>query len=193
MKQRILTACQATSDQLHIGNYFGAIKPMMEAMKDPNKEFFLFVVDLHSITKIQTMKVNPDYALWIRNLAKLYIASGMDLSRTMIFKQSDVPAHTQLTWVLSCFTHIGFMQRMHGYKDAEAKNELNLMSIGSMNYPILMAADILLYDVDIVPVGQDNQQHIEYCADVAQKFNTRYGETFKVPKFQVSKEIGQIP
>ena len=85
------------------------------------------------------------------------------------------------------------MQRMHAYKDAENKKELNLMSIGTMNYPILMAADILLYDIDIVPVGKDNQQHMEYCADVAAKFNHRYGPTFKVPKFQVSAEIGEVP
>lgn len=124
---------------------------------------------------------------------KLYIASGVDLTKTIVFRQSDVPAHFQLEWILTCYTHIGFMQRMHAYKDAENKKQLNLMSIWSMNYPILMAADILLYDIDIVPVGKDNQQHMEYCADVAQKFNHRYGDTFKVPWRQISKEIWEIP
>ena len=115
------------------------------------------------------------------------------MEKTVIFKQSDVPGHTQLERILACYTHIGFMQRMHAYKDADNKKELNLMSIGSMNYPILMAADVLLYDADIVPVGSDNQQHMEYCVDIAQKFNHRYGPVFTVPKRQVSEEVGEVP
>lgn len=191
--KRILTACQATSDQLHIGNYFWAIKPLIDQMQDPNNDFWLFVVDLHSITKVMALRETPDYHRWTYNLVKLYMACGVDMTKTTIFKQSDVPAHVQLHWILSCFTHVGFMQRMHVYKDALAKNEVTSMSIGTMNYPILMAADILLYDVDVVPVGKDNQQHVEYCADVAAKINARYGDIFKIPEFAVSHEIGQIP
>lgn len=192
-KKTILTWCQATSEQLHIGNYFGAIKPLIELQDQNIYDVWLFVADVHSITKVLNLKENNPYDLWTRNLIKLYLASGVDLSKTVVFRQSDVPAHFQLEWVLACYTHIGFMQRMHAYKDAENKKQLNLMSIWTMNYPILMAADILLYDIDIVPVGKDNQQHMEYCADVAQKFNHRYGSTFKVPWRQVSKEIGEVP
>lgn len=192
-KPSILTGCQATSEQLHIGNYFWAIKPLIEMQNEDKYNVWLFVADLHSITKVLSIKENHPYADWTRNMIKLYLASGVDFEKTIVYKQSDVPAHFQLEWILACYTHIGFMQRMHAYKDAENKKELNLMSIGTMNYPILMAADILLYDIDIVPVGKDNQQHMEYCADVAAKFNHRYGPTFKVPKFQVSSEIGEVP
>ncbi|HMY80239.1 MAG TPA: tryptophan--tRNA ligase [Candidatus Absconditabacterales bacterium] len=192
-KPSILTGCQATSEQLHIGNYFGAVLPLIQMQNQDIYNVWLFVADLHSITKVLSIKDNYPYDQWTRNLIKLYCASGVDLTKTVVFKQSDVPAHFQLERILACYTHIGFMQRMHAYKDAEAKKELNLMSIGTMNYPILMAADILLYDIDIVPVGKDNQQHMEYCADVAAKFNHRYGSVFKVPKFQVSAEIGEIP
>lgn len=192
-KKTILTWCQSTSEQLHIGNYFGAILPLIELQNKDIYDVWLFVADVHSITKILNIKENYPYALWTKDLIKLYIASWVDLNKTTVFRQSDVPAHFQLERVLACYTHIWFMQRMHAYKDADNKKELNLMSIGTMNYPIMMAADILLYDIDIVPVGKDNQQHMEYCADVAQKFNHRYGPTFKVPWWQVSKEIGEIP
>lgn len=192
-KPSILTGCQATSEQLHIGNYFWAIKPLIDLQNENKYNVWLFVADLHSITKVLSLKENYPYAVRTRNMIKLYLASWVDLEKTIVYKQSDVPAHFQLERILACYTHIGFMQRMHAYKDAENKKELNLMSIGTMNYPILMAADILLYDIDIVPVGKDNQQHMEYCADVAAKFNHRYGPTFKVPKFQVSSEIGEIP
>lgn len=192
-KPSILTGCQATSEQLHIGNYFWAIKPLIDMQNENKYMVWLFVADLHSITKVLTIKENHPYADRTRNMIKLYIASWVDLEKTLVFKQSDVPAHFQLERILACYTHIGFMQRMHAYKDAENKKELNLMSIGTMNYPILMAADILLYDIDIVPVGKDNQQHMEYCADVASKFNHRYVPVFKIPKFQVSAEIGEVP
>lgn len=192
-KKTIFTWCQATSDQIHIGNYFWAVKPLIDLQNQDLYDVWLFVADVHSITKVLDIKENYPYDLWTRNLMKLYIASGVDLTKTIVFRQSDVPAHFQLEWILTCYTHIGFMQRMHAYKDAENKKQLNLMSIWSMNYPILMAADILLYDIDIVPVGKDNQQHMEYCADVAQKFNHRYGDTFKVPWRQISKEIWEIP
>lgn len=192
-KPTILTGLQATSDQIHIANYFAAVEPVIAMQRQDIYNLWLFVADLHSITKVLSIRENHPYDTWTRNLIKIYLASGVDMEKTVVFKQSDVPAHFQLERILSCYTHIGFMQRMHAYKDAEAKGELNLMSMGSMSYPILMASDILLYDVDVVPVGKDNQQHMEYCADVAQKFNYRYGTTFTVPKWQVSAEIGEIP
>lgn len=189
----ILTGLQATSDQIHVGNYFGSVKQLIDDMNKPDIQFRLMVVDLHSITKVLSLKENYPYSRRTYNLIKLYIACGVDLEKTVIFKQSDVPGHAQLERILACYTHIGFMQRMHAYKDAENKKELNLMSIGSMNYPILMAADILLYDADIVPVGKDQQQHVEYCVDTAQKINHRYGPVFKIPKRSIPEEVGEVP
>ncbi len=189
----ILTGLQATSDQIHIGNYFGAVKPLMQDINNPEFHFSIMVADLHSITKVLNIKDNYPYNSWTYNAIKIYIASGVDIEKTVLFKQSDVPAHCQLEWILACITHLGFMQRMHAYKDAENKWELNLMSMGSVCYPILMATDILLYDADIVPVWKDQQQHVEYCVDIAQKFNHRYGPVFKVPKRQISEEVGEVP
>ena len=193
MKKSILTALQATSEQIHIGNYFWAVKPLIDLQNQNLYDVWIFVADLHSITKVLTMKENNPYKTWTYNLIKTYIACGVDLQETIIFNQSSVPWHTQLQWILGCYTNIWFMERMHSYKDAKAKNTVNLMSMWSMAYPVLMAADILLYDVDIVPVGKDQQQHVEYCVDIAQKFNHRYGEVFKIPTRQISEEIGEVP
>ncbi len=193
MKKSILTWVQATSEQIHIGNYFGAIKPLIDLQNQNIYDMWIFVADLHSITKVLTIKENNPYKTWTYNLIKTYIACGVDFTKTTIFSQSSVTWHTQLQWILGCYTNIWFMERMHSYKDAKAKNILNLMSMWSMSYPILMAADILLYDIDIVPIGKDQQQHVEYCVDIAQKFNHRYGEVFKVPTRQISEEIGEVP
>lgn len=193
MKKSILTWLQATSEQIHIGNYFWALKPLIDLQNQNIYDIWIFVADLHSITKVLTMKDNNPYKARTYNLIKTYIACGVDLEKTTIFNQSSVPWHTQLQWILSCYTNIGFMERMHSYKDAKAKNVLNLMSMWSMSYPVLMAADILLYDIDVVPVGKDQQQHVEYCVDIAQKINHRYGEVFKVPTRQISEDIGEVP
>lgn len=193
MKPSILTWLQATSSQFHIGNYFGAVKPLIDLQNQNIYDVRLFVADLHTITKVLGIKENYPYKERIYNTIKLYIACGVDLEKTIVFRQSDVPAHFQLERILSCYTHIGFMERMHSYKDAKAKWELNLMSMWTMSYPILMAADVILYDIDIVPVWKDQQQHLEYCADVAAKFNHRYWPVFKIPKRQISAEIGEIP
>ena len=190
--KHILTGCQPTSDQLHIGNYFGAIQPILDLMSEQDVQTTMIIVDLHSITKILDIP-NPNLHLYSLNIAKLYIACGLNPEKCLIFKQSDVHAHAELSWVLSCFTHIGFMQRMHAYKDAVNKGSENTMSIGSMNYPILMASDILLYDPDIIPVGKDNKQHLEYMRDVVDKCNHRYGQIFKSPDPYIVPDIAEIP
>lgn len=187
---RILTWLQATDYQLHIGNYFGAIQPIIElSEKFKDAEIFLFLAIMHSFNSIQDPIVLRQNAI---NILKLYVACGADLSRFMIFNPADVPGHAQLNWVLTCMTHMWFMERMHSYKEALNKGKANEINIWVFCYPILMAADILLYDADIVPVGKDQKQHVEYARDIAMKFNKTFGETFKIPKPYTQPEVGLI-
>jgi len=120
------------------------------------------------------------------------MACGVDLSKFVIYNPADVPAHAQLNWILGCITHMGFMERMHSYKEALDKGKAKEISVGVFTYPILMAADILLYDADMVPVGQDQKQHVEYARDIAQRFNNIFGETFKLPQPYIKPEVGTI-
>lgn len=191
--KHIFTGCQPSSDQLHIGNYFGAIKPMIELQKTGEfDKVTLFIADLHACTKILDRDLSA-LPVWTLNTIKLYIACGMDPEKVFMFKQSDVPAHTELSWILSCFTHVGFMQRMHVYKDAVANGKEHLMSVGSMNYPILMAADILLYDPDLIPIGQDNKAHIEYMRDTVSKIHHKLKkDLFTLPDAYIQKEIAEV-
>jgi len=173
----------------HIGNYFGAMKQMVELQnehKDSNK--FFAIVDYHALNIIQDAKMMREYTL---DLALDYLAIGIDPNISNIFKQSDVPAHTELTWIFDSITTMPFLMRAHAFKDAEAKNKE--ISVGTFNYPVLMAADILLYDTDLVPVGQDQKQHIEYTRDIAQKFNNTFGETFKLPEEVILKDSAVVP
>ncbi|KKP30468.1 MAG: Tryptophan-tRNA ligase [Parcubacteria group bacterium GW2011_GWA2_31_28] len=180
MKKIIFSGIQSTGN-LHIGNYFGAIKNWIELQ---NKEIAIFcIVDLHSITIPQ----NPETLR--RNtfdIAAIYLACGIDPKKSIIFTQSDVPAHSELAWILSTKTGIGQMERMTQYKDKSLKNKNNI-NMGLMCYPMLMAADILLYNTDLVPVGDDQKQHIEYARDIAQRFNKLYGNIFTVPDVYISK------
>jgi tryptophanyl-tRNA synthetase len=157
-------------------------------------EVTLFIADLHACTKILDRDLTK-LPLRTLNTIKLYIACGMDPEKIFMFKQSDVPAHAELTWVFNCFTHVGFMQRMHVYKDAVANKKEHLLSVGSMNYPILMAADILLYDPDLIPVGQDNKQHIEYMRDMVAKIHHKLGrnDLFSLPDAYIQKGIAEVP
>lgn len=191
MEKRILTWLQATSDQLHIGNYFGAIKSVLDLSNQfPNAEIFLFTAVMHTFTWLhdaKQLKTN------VMNSLKLFIACGMDPERFLIYNPADVPAHAQLNRIFSCLTNMGKMERMHTYKEVLAKWTTGEMSVGSFCYPILMAADILLYDADMVPVGQDQKQHVEYARDIAQKFNRLYGETFKVPDVYIKRDVAVVP
>ena len=186
--KRILTWLQVTSDQFHIGNYFGAVKPIIEAQASED-EVFLFVANMHSYNSVQDWSLRQNTF----NTLKLYLAAWVDPKKVFIYNQADVPGHTQLMWVLTSLTHMWFMERMHAYKDKSGKKKANEISVGLFTYPILMAADILLYDATHVPTGKDQKQHVEYARDIAWKFNHQYGETFVLPDPVISEELWVIP
>jgi tryptophanyl-tRNA synthetase len=175
MKKRIFSGAQPTG-QLHIGNYLGALKNWV-ALQDEYEAFYC-IVNLHAITLPQDPKTLRQKTL---DLARIYLAAGVDPERSTIFIQSDVPEHAELTWVLSCISRMGELERMTQFKDkAKGKNER--APVGLFTYPVLMAADILLYQTDLVPVGKDQKQHLELTRDLAQRFNRDFGETFKIPE-----------
>ena len=183
--QRLLTGLQP-SGSLHIGNYLGALKPFADTYAD--YESYLMVVDYHALTSLK----NPtELRQNIIDVVKDYLAVGVDPARATIFQQSQVQEHTELAWIFECLVTVPFLELSHAYKDKLAKGlEANA---GLFNYPMLMAADILLYDTDIVPVGADQRQHIEYAREAAAKFNNAYGETFKEPKEKINEAIAVIP
>lgn len=178
MKKRVFSGVQPTGN-LHIGNYIGAIKQWVE-MQDSHECIFC-IVDLHAITTPQNPKVLKEK---IRELAALYLACGIDPRKSAIFVQSHNPDHTSLAWILDCIASMGQLERMTQYK-SKSKKIKGQVSVGLFNYPALMAADILLYQTDEVPVGMDQKQHVELTRDLAERFNSRFGEVFKVPKVKV--------
>ncbi len=185
MKKRLLTGLQS-SGTLHIGNYFGALKPFTEIYRD--YESHLMVADLHALTTIRdasSLRKN------IIDVVKDYVASGVDPREAIIFKQSDVPEHTELAWVFECLVTVPFLMQGHAYKDKVAKGIEP--TAGLFNYPMLMAADILLYDAEVVPVGEDQRQHIEYAREAANKFNLAYGDTFVPPQEMILAGVGVVP
>ena len=173
MKKRVFSGIQPTGDT-HIGNYLGATRHWA-ARQDEYDNIFC-IVDLHAITTPQEPEV---LKAKIREVTGLLLAVGIDTERSIVFIQSHVPAHSELAWILNCFTPMGWMQRMTQYKE-KAKNQESV-STGLFDYPALMAADILLYDTDVVPVGDDQKQHVELTRDIAQRFNSIYGDTFVLP------------
>lgn len=191
--KRILTWLQATAEQIHIWNYFWAIKPMLELVdqykNDPTNEFFVFIANMHSLNTIQDWK---QLVTNTKNLIKCYLACGLDKEKVVMFNQSDVPAHAQLKVILETITTLWFMKRMHKYKDFIQNGKEDEINMWTATYPILMAWDILLYDVDIVPVGKDNKQHMEFARDIAGKFNHMYGETFKLPWELIQEDVALI-
>ncbi len=189
MKKRVLTWVKPTSDVIHLGNYFGAIKQILNWQKE-GLDIILFVADMHATTTLHSWEILRKNII---GLVKSYLASWVDPQKTLIFKQSDVPGHVQLGWVLASITTLGYMKRMHAYKDALQKWKADETTMGTFNYPILMASDILLYDPDYVPVGKDQKQHLEFTRDIAEKFNSIYGETFKLPQPWIDKNVATIP
>lgn len=183
---RVLTALQPTGI-LHIGNYFGAIEPMIRLQEEGN-ENLLFVVDYHAITVPQDPAELRHTILFA---TATYLAAGIDPTRTLLFQQSQVPQHTELAWILSCIARMGEMERMTQYKD-KALGKGEQVSVGLFAYPLLMAADILLYDTEVVPVGADQKQHVELARDLAQRFNRDFGETFVVPEPQIRERGARI-
>ncbi|MEK9160641.1 MAG: tryptophan--tRNA ligase [Patescibacteria group bacterium] len=184
-KPRLLTGLQPSGD-LHIGNYFGALKPFVDTYE--KYESFLMVVDYHALTSLKSpdeLRKNTIEAV------RTYLAVGVDPNKAVIFKQSDVPAHTELAWIFDCLVTLPFLMQAHAYKDKVAKGlEANA---GLFTYPMLMAADILLYDTEVVPVGEDQRQHIEYAREAAAKFNKAFTEVFKEPKELILKATGIVP
>jgi tryptophanyl-tRNA synthetase len=184
-KKRLLTGLQP-SGALHIGNYFGALKPFTEIYKD--YESHLMVADYHALT---TLRDRESLRENIIGVVKDYLAIGIDPREAIIFKQSDVPEHMEMAWIFECLVTVPFLMQAHAYKDKVAKGlEANA---GLFNYPMLMAADILLYDTEVVPVGEDQRQHVEYAREASTKFNTAYGQTFTTPKEMILKGVGIVP
>jgi len=151
-------------------------------------ESFVFIADLHAITTIQNKETLTEN---IYNVAMDYLACGLDPKNVCLFKQSDIPEVTELTWYFNCITTMPFLERATAYKDATMKAKE--VTVGLFDYPILMASDILIQDADVVPVGQDQKQHVEYARDIAQKFNNIFGETFKLPEPLIMKEVSIVP
>ncbi len=180
---RVLTALKPTNI-LHIGNYFGAIEPFLQQQKTGDTNF-LFIADYHSITIPQDPEELRKNILFA---TAAYLAAGVNPEKTTLFQQSHISEHTELAWILNCVASMGEVERMTQYKD-KARNKGESVSVGLFDYPVLMAADILLYDTEIVPVGEDQKQHVELARDLAERFNNRFGQTFVIPK-PVIRESG---
>lgn len=182
---RILSGIQP-SGLPHLGNYFGMMKPAIELQE--RGEAFYFIADLHALTTVrdpQAMRAN------VRNLALDFLACGLDPARAVFFRQSDVPQVTELAWILSTVTPMGLLERCHSFKDKMARGLA--ASHGLFSYPVLMAADILLYDADLVPVGRDQKQHLEVTRDIAAKVNELYGDVFKLPEACIREDGAVVP
>ena len=189
MKKKIFSGVQPTGN-LHLGNYLGAIKNFVSLNNDNKNECIFCVVDLHAITTAQdpiTLREN------IRKTVATFVASGIDPKKSIIFNQSQVAAHSETAWILSCIARMGWLNRMTQFKEKAGKDKENA-SVGLYSYPILMAADILLYDSTHVPVGNDQKQHLELCRDIAQKFNNDFKveNFFKIPEPLIQKEFSRI-
>ncbi len=184
---RILTGIQSTGTP-HLGNILGAIIPAIQMAQDPKNESFLFIADMHSLTQIKNGEElrNNTYAT-----AATWLAFGLDIEKTVFYRQSDVPQVTELAWYLSCFFPYQRLTLAHSFKDKA--DRLEDVNSGLFTYPMLMAADILLYDANIVPVGKDQLQHLEMTRDVASRFHNQLGETFVLPEAKVQEETMYIP
>jgi tryptophanyl-tRNA synthetase len=174
------------SGTLHVGNYFGAMRPAIEAQG--KGECYYFIADYHSMTSVTDPK---ERLANTRGIAVDWLACGLDPARSVFWRQSDVPAVCELTWMLGSLTPMGLLERAHSYKDKTAKGISP--NFGLFAYPVLMAADILLYDTNAVPVGQDQRQHLEMTRDIAVKFNQTYGETFVVPEAVIRGDVATVP
>ncbi|MFJ3978474.1 tryptophan--tRNA ligase [Streptomyces sp. NPDC090021] len=186
-RPRALSGIQPTSGSFHLGNYLGAIRQYV-ALQETHDAFYM-VVDLHAITMPQDPK---DLRANTRLSAAQLLAAGLDPERCTLFVQSHVPEHAQLGWVMNCITGFGEASRMTQFKDKSAKGGVNSASVGLFTYPILQVADILLYQANAVPVGEDQRQHIELTRDLAERFNSRFGQTFTLPAAHIVREVAKI-
>jgi|SRR5581483_7527754 len=186
MTKKILLSGVKPTGRPHLGNYFGAMKQWLDMQNDYQCMFFL--ADYHALNFIQNGK---ELKQEIFDLVLDYLAIGLDPQKSLIYKQSDIPEHTELTWIFDTITTMPYLERAHAYKDAMAnKKEIN---VGTFNYPMLMAADILMYDADVVPVGADQKQHVEYARDTAEKFNRIFSEIFKLPEAKILESVATVP
>jgi tryptophanyl-tRNA synthetase len=186
-RPRVLSGIQPTADSFHLGNYLGALREWVTMQEQ--FECFYSVVDLHAITVEQDPAQLRERT---RLSAAQLLALGIDPDRSALFVQSHVPEHAQLSWVLECITGFGEAGRMTQFKDKSARQEADHVSVGLFTYPVLQAADILLYQADAVPVGEDQRQHLELTRNLAQRFNARYGKSFTVPEAHIPKDTAKI-
>jgi tryptophanyl-tRNA synthetase len=185
MKKRLVSGIKPTG-RPHLGNYFGAMRQFLD-LQDSH-EALIFIADLHALNFIQDASEMKSLSY---DLLLDYLGIGLDPEKVTLYRQSEISAHAELTWVFDTLISVPFMMRAHAYKDAMAKGDEP--SMGLFNYPVLMSADILLYSPEIVPVGKDQKQHIEYARDIAQKFNNTYGETFLLPKEMILADVETVP
>jgi tryptophanyl-tRNA synthetase len=186
MSRKVLMSGIQSSGKLHIGNYFGALKQFVDLSQ--THDCYIMIADYHALHSLQDPKAMSENILGV---LLDYLAVGLDPTKVVLFKQSDISEHTELTWIFDTIITMPYLARAHAYKDAEAKNKE--VDVGTFNYPVLMATDILLYSPDVVPVGADQKQHIEITRDIAQKFNNIYGDTFKIPEPMILKDVAIVP
>jgi len=186
MAKKILLSGVKPTGAPHLGNYFGAMKQFVDLSDDYDS--YIFIADYHALNFVHNPK---EMQKSILGVLLDYLAIGLNPEKVTLFKQSDISEHMELAWIFDAITTMPYLMRAHAFKDAEAKNKE--IVVGTFNYPMLMAADILLYSPDIVPVGQDQKQHVEIARDTAEKFNRLFGETFKLPEVKILKEVAVVP
>lgn len=186
MSKKIFLSGVQPSGKPHIGNYFGAMKQFVELQKE--YEGYIIIVDYHALHSLQNPKEMRENIIAV---LLDFLAIGLNPKKVTLFKQSDIGEHTELTWIFDTITTMPYLMRAHAFKDAEMKNKE--IDVGTFNYPMLMAADILLYSPDIVPVGADQKQHVEITRDTAGKFNHIFSETFKIPEAMIMKDVSVVP
>ncbi len=186
MNKRIFSGMQP-SGEVHLGNYLGAIQHWVELQKD--NDVIITIVDLHAITVPQEPEQLRRRSI---ELARVFLACGIDPKQTILFKQSDIAEHSELTWILNCIAYMGELSRMIQYKEKSKKVGAETSSVGLFDYPVLQAADILLYNTDLVPVGEDQRQHVELTRDLADRFNKRFGDTFILPQAEIFKTGARV-
>lgn len=186
MNKKVFLSGIQPSGKPHIGNYFGMMKQLLGHQGD--YDVYVLIVDYHALKSIRDAKEMKQNII---DVVLDYLALGLDPQKVIFFKQSDVSEHTELAWIFDTITTMPYLMRAHAFKDAQVRNKE--IDVGTFNYPMLMAADILLYNPDVIPVGADQKQHIEIARDTAEKFNKIYGETFKLPEAMIMKEVAVVP
>ncbi|HEU5147742.1 MAG TPA: tryptophan--tRNA ligase [Chryseosolibacter sp.] len=184
---RILTGIQS-SGRPHLGNLLGAIMPAIKLSQQPGNESLFFIADLHSLTTIKDAETRTNN---VRAVAAAWLAFGFDIEKNLLYRQSRIPEVCELTWYLNCFTPYPMLANAHSFKDKSEK--LADVNAGLFTYPVLMTADIILYDAEFVPVGKDQRQHVEIARDIASSFNNQYGETFVVPEARIEEQVMTVP